>query len=206
MEKQLKLFTPSADELKGLDNVITQYPEMQELIEENDYCMERISEGVRGLKTMDRNTKDLVITFFRSLSLTHLKGEVYKITTFKNQEIIDKLMAREKEYRKIIKKQSEKHNDNQGIEEMEKMFSTMMIETKDNVKLSYYRRKTLNDIKFIDNFKPIFEKPGVSDYSKEELLQIKNSRKGPTFKDVEKLTVINVPEGNNIINGKVYKG
>ena len=77
---------------------------------------------------MDKNTKIIFNKLFKALSLAHLKKEVYKITTFKHQETIEKLLEREKEYRKIIKTQASKHNDNQGVEEMEKMFSTMMID------------------------------------------------------------------------------
>ena len=96
-----------------------------------------------------------------------------------------------------------KSNDESGIDKMNKMYSTMIIETKDNKKISRYMNKTLKDIKFQDDFKPIFEKKGINEYSKKELLEMKTSNKGPTFNGIEKIQIVNIPERKNIINGKI---
>ena len=199
----MKLFTPTDNELEGLDKLISKFPELQTLIVDNDYSLEQIALGMKKVKHVPEKYKAWFINMFKSISETHLAKEVYKFSNFKNQEIIERLLEREEHYKEIIKKQAEKHNDNEGIEEMNKVFSTMIIKTTENKKLSYYMNKSIIDIRINDDFQPIFEKPGMNEYTKEELLKMKKDRKGSTFKDVDTITILNVPGGKNIINGKV---
>jgi hypothetical protein len=56
---------------------------------------------------------------------------------------------------------------------------------------------TLKNIKFRDDFKPIFDNEGIQTYSDKELKNMKSSRKGPTFKNIEKITTFNVPSLKN---------
>lgn len=56
--------------------------------------------------------------------------------------------------------------------------------------------ETLKNIKFHD-FKPIFDNEGIQTYSDGELKNMKSGRKGPTFKNIEKITTINVPSFKN---------
>ncbi len=86
-----------------------------------------------------------------------MTSNIYKYANFQNQELIENLLEREEKYKKIIKSQTEKHNDNSGIEELNNVFSTIIIDSKDK-KLSKYMKKMLKDIKFHDDFKPIFQK------------------------------------------------
>ena len=202
MEKQLNLFVPGNNELDGLDKLISKFPELQQLIEDNDYNLDLICNGTKGLKGVSKHYKEMIMNFFKSLSETHIAKEVYKFANFKNQETIERLMEERDQLKGIITRQAEKHNDNAGIEEMNKMFSTMVIKTEDNRNLSRYLTKRVDDIKIIDDFKPIFEKPGMIEYSKEELVNMKKNKKGLSFKDVESITVVNIPKGKKIVNGK----
>jgi len=199
MDKQIKLFSPAENELEGLDVMISNIPELQELIEESGYNLKTISGGIRNLKGLSEEYKNMLITFFRALNNSHLVSQVYKYSNFRNQEIIDKLLCREEEYKKIITNQANKHNDNSGVEEMNSMFNTMIVKTKENRKLSNYMNKSIKDIKFKDDFKPIFEKEGINEYSKDELLKMKTNKKGTTFKDVNSITLVNIPKNKDYI-------
>ena len=199
MDKQIKLFSPAENELEGLDVMISNIPELQELIEESGYNLKTISGGIRNLKGLSEEYKNMLITFFRALNNSHLVSQVYKYSNFRNQEIIDKLLCREEEYKKIITNQANKHNDNSGVEEMNSMFNTMIVKTKENRKLSNYMNKSIKDIKFKDDFKPLFEKEGINEYSKDELLKMKTNKKGTTFKDVNSITLVNIPKNKDYI-------
>ena len=199
MDKQIKLFSPTENELEGLDVMISNITELQELIEESGYNLKTVSGGIRNLKGLSEEYKNMLITFFKALNNSHLASQVYKYSNFRNQEIIDKLLYREEEYKKIIKNQADKHNDNSGVEEMNSMFNTMIVKTKDNRKLSNYMNKSIKDIKFKDDFKPIFEKEGINEYSKDELLKMKSNKKGTTFKDVNSITLVNIPKNKDFI-------
>ena len=63
--------------------------------------------------------------------------------------------------------------------------------------------KTLKDIKHFNiDFKPIFENEGVQTYTQNEFKNMKTSIKGPTFKNIENITTINVPslkDGSEVI-------
>lgn len=72
-----------------------------------------------------------------------------------------------------------------------------IVETKNNKPLSKYMSNTLKNIKFHDDFKPIFDNEGIQTYSDEELKNMKSGRKGPTFKNIEKITTVNVPSLKN---------
>jgi hypothetical protein len=199
MDKQIQLFSPNENELEGLDNLISNIPELQELIEESGYNIKTISNGIRNLKGMTEEYKNMIMGFFKALNNNYLSSQVYKYSNFRNQEIIDKLLCREEEYKKIIMNQANKHNDNSGVEEMNSMFNAMIVKTKDNKKLSNYMNKSIKDIKFKDDFKPIFEKEGVNEYSKDELLKMKSNKKGTTFKDVNSITVVNMSKNKDFI-------
>jgi hypothetical protein len=56
---------------------------------------------------------------------------------------------------------------------------------------------TLKNIKFHDDFKPIFDVEGKKTYTDKELKDMKSSRRGPTFKNIEKITTVNVPSLKN---------
>ena len=199
MDKQIKLFSPTENELERLDAMISNISELQELIEESGYNLKTISGGIRNLKGLSEEYKNMLITFFKALNNSHLASQVYKYSNFRNQEIIDNLLYREEEYKKIIKNQADKNNDNSGVEEMNSMFNTMIVKTKDNRKLSNYMNKSIKDIKFKDDFKPIFEKEGINEYSKDELLKMKSNKKGTTFKDVNSITLVNIPKNKDFI-------
>lgn len=203
MEKQIKLFAPQDDELDGLDSLIQKVPELSELIEESGNNLQTIVNGVKSLKGLKDSYKTMIIDFFRALCETHTTKEVYKYSNFKNQEIIEILLEREKELKKIIKNQALKHNDNEGEKEMENMFNTMIIKTKNNISLSDYMNKKIKDIKFYDNYKPLFKEEGIQEYTKKELLKMKKKDgKGPQFRNIESITVVNIPKNKNYINGK----
>ena len=73
-------------------------------------------------------------------------SSVYKYSNFRNQGIIDNLLKREEQHKKIIYEQAKKHNDNEDINEINKMFSTLVVEKKVNRPLSKYMNKSINSI------------------------------------------------------------
>lgn len=79
---------------------------------------------------------------------------------------------------------------------MNKMFSTLVVETKDNKPLSKYMNKSIKDIKSHDDFKSIFSKEGIQTYTKEKLKNI-NTKKGTNFRDINCITVINSPSSTD---------
>ena len=64
-------------------------------------------------------------------------------------------------------------------------------------------QKSIKDMKYNYNFKLIFEKPGKTEYARDELLKMKKNRTGTNLKNIEKITVTNIPEGKCIIDGKI---
>ena len=75
-----------------------------------------------------------------------------------------------------------------------------MIKPEKNRKISAYTNKKIKDIKFIDDFKPIFEEEGSNEYTKEELMSMKsNPKKGPMFKGLESINIQNTKEDTIVI-------
>jgi hypothetical protein len=85
---------------------------------------------------------------------------------------------------------------------MNKMFSSIDIKPKKDTKVSPWTVRTIKDIKFQDDFKPIFSEIGVKTYKQEELLDMKSSKKGPKFNNVDKITVNNTPNEVIVTNKK----
>jgi len=202
MEKQIQRFMPSTKELEGLDSLISNIPELQDMIEESDYSLTKIIEGINTLKMPDEYKTGLK-QLFVGLQKAYVSEQIYKYSNFKNQDIIEQLFKREEQYQKIIKEQASKHSDITGIEDMNKMFSSIIITPKDNKKVSSYTTKTIKDIKTYKDFKPIFTQPGEKSYKKEELIYMKSSNnKGPRFNNVDSITVNNT---NQDIDVKIKK-
>ena len=205
MEKQIMRYMPSSEELEGLDQFISKIPELQDFIQESDYSLELIIKGIDSLK-MDKNYKKGIKQLFIGLQKSSIAMETYKYSNFRNQETINKLLQREEEYKKIIKTQAKKHADNSGIDEMNKMFSSIVINPEKNKQVSAYTNKKIKDIKFYDDFKPIFEEEGEKNYTKEELVKMKkNKKEGIRFNGVDTITVKNTPDNVVVIKKlKVY--
>jgi len=188
---------PSKVELEGLDRIISKNKELEELIRDEESNLERIIQAIDGLKNINNNMKTIMKQFFIALQQTSMTSDIYKYTNFKNQELIESLLEREEKYKKIIKSQAIKHNDDSGIEELNNVFSTIIVDSKDK-KLSKYMKKTLKDIKFHDDFKSVFSEVGTMELSPDELKQMKsNPKKGPRFNNIKKITTVNVPSLNN---------
>ena len=199
MESQIKRYMPSKVELEGLDRIISKNKELEELMKDEESNLERIIHAIDGLKNINNNMKTIMKQFFIALQQTSMTSDIYrpKYANFKNQELIENLLEREEKYKKIIKSQAEKHNDNSGIEELNNVFSTIIVDSKDK-KLSKYMKKTLKDIKFHDDFKPIFSEVGTKELTRDELKQMKSDpKKGPRFNNIKKITTVNVPSLNN---------
>lgn len=191
MDHQIKLFTPSIKDLEGLDALISDVPELQDIIEESDYHLNKIIESVDGSK-LGESIKRGIKQLFAALQKTHCSEKVYKYYTFRNQNIIDQLLKREEEYKKIIEKQAKKHSDMTGMEDMNKIFSSLVITPYKNKKVSYHTNQTFKNIKKYKDFEPIFTVSGEKTYTKEELIKMKALKnKGPMFNNVEKITVVN---------------
>ena len=106
---------------------------------------------------MDETYKTGIKQLFIALQKSCIAKETYEYSNFRNQETIELLLQKEKEYKKIINNQANKHKDNTGIDEMNKMFSSIIITPEKNKKISSYTNKKIKDIKLYDDFKPIFE-------------------------------------------------
>lgn len=197
MESQIKRYMPNKIELEGLDRIISKNKELEELVRDEESNLERIIQPIDGLKNMNTNMKTIVKQFFIALQQTSMTSDIYKYANFKNQELIETLLEREEKYKKIIKSQAEKHNDNSGIEELNKVFSSIIVDSEDK-KLSKYMKKTLKDIKFHDDFKPAFSEVGTKEFTSNELKQMKsNPKKDPRFNNINKITTVNVPSIDN---------
>ncbi len=197
MKSQIKRYMPSKVELEGLDRIISKNKELEELIKNEESNLERIIQAIDRLKNINNNMKTIMKQFFIALQHASLTSDIYKYANFKNPELIETLLEREERYKKIIKSQAEKHNDNSGIEELNNVFSTIIVDSKDK-KLSKYMKKTLKDIKFHDDFKPIFSEVGTKESTRDELKQMKSDlKKGHRFNNIKKITTVNVSSLNN---------
>lgn len=193
MEKRIKKYSPTTEEIKQLDEIITNNKELQELIADDENSLEMIINSINSIKTMSNEMKEMVKLFFITLHKSDMSSKVYRYSNFRNQETIDILLEREKKYVKIIKNQAKKHNDLDGLKELDKIFSTIIIEKKDK-KISKYMEKTFKDIKFHDDFKPIFSEIGIKEYTSDELKNMKSDKKkGPRFNNINKITTVNIP-------------
>src|SRR5580692_8413099 len=201
METQIKKYMPSDKELEGLDLLISNIPELQDIIENSSHSLDLIIRGIDTLN-MPLDYKKGLKQLFVALQKTHTTSEVYKYSNFRNQDTILKLLDKEKQYISIIKGQANKHNDNYGVDEMNKMFSSIDIKPKKDTKVSPWTVRTIKDIKFQDDFKPIFSEIGVKTYKQEELLDMKSSKKGPKFNNVDKIIVNNTPNEVIVTNKK----
>ena len=197
MESKIKRYMPTKIELEGLDRIISKNKELEDLIRNEEGNLERIIKAIDGLKNINSNMKTIMKQFFVALQQVSMTSDIYKYANFRNQELIEMLFEREKKYKRIIKSQAEKHNDNSGIEEMNNVFSTIIVDSKDK-KLSKYMKKSLKDIKFHEDFKSVFSQVGTQEATGNELKQMKSDpRKGPRFNHIKKITSVNVPSINN---------
>jgi hypothetical protein len=202
MDKQIKRYMPSSEELAGLDQLISNIPELQNFIQECGHSLEIIINGINSIK-MDEEYKSGLKQLFIALQKSCIAKETYKYSNFRNQETIELLLEREKEYKKIISKQAEKYKDNTGIDDMNRMFSSISIKAERNMQISSYTNKKIKDIKFCDDFKPIFEEEGEKIYTREELIQMKkNKNKGIRFNGVDNITVKNTTDNVVVTSNK----
>lgn len=59
MDKQIKRYMPSLEELKGLDQFISNIPELQDFTQESDYSLDLIIKGIDLLKIDDYFKKEI---------------------------------------------------------------------------------------------------------------------------------------------------
>lgn len=196
MEKQIKRYSPSNEELKQLDEIISNNKELQELISDEENNLEKIIDSINEIKSMSDRMKEMIKLFFVTLHKSDMSSKIYQYSNFRNQDTINILLEREKRYIEIIKNQAKKHNDFDGIKELDKIFSTIIVEKKDK-KISKYLQKSFKDIKFHDDFKPIFNEIGTKEYTSEELRNMKSDKKkGPRFNNINKITTVNIPSNS----------
>ena len=196
----MQRFLPQEDELDGLDQIISEIPELQNMISSSSYSLDQIIAGIDKLEILDPQMKLFAKQVFVNFQKSYVTNQVYKYKSFKNQEIIEQLLEREKQYKSIIESQSKKHNDSSGLDEMNKMFSTLVIKPDEGSKLSRYTSKKIKDLKTFDDFQPIFQIEGSSEYTKEELMNMKsNPKKGPMFKGVKSINVKNSKDDTIVI-------
>lgn len=117
-----------------------------------------------------------------------MTSDIYKYV--KNQKLIEILHKREEKYRKIIKSQAEKHNDNSKIEKLIPQLLSWIPRTRHY--LSIWKKQ--KDIKYHDDFKPIFSEVENKELTRHELKQneISDLKKGPTFNNIKKITSVNL--------------
>ena len=122
MESQIKRYMPSKVELEGLDKIISKNKELEELIKNEESNLKRIIQAIDGLKNINNNMKTIMKQFFIALQQTSMTSDIYKYANFKNQELIE----RRKNIRKLLNLKL-KHNDDSGIEELNNVFSTILV-------------------------------------------------------------------------------
>jgi hypothetical protein len=152
MEKQIKRYMPSSEELEGLDKFISNIPELQDFIQESNYSLDLIINGIDSLKMYEAYKKGIKQLFI-ALQKSCIAKETYKYSNFRNQETIKLLLQREEKYKKIIAKQAKKHNDNNGIDEMNKTFFSIVINPEKNKQVcAYTNKKILNCTMILSQF------------------------------------------------------
>ena len=105
MEKHLVRFGATSNELEGLDNYISDIPELHQLIEDSSYDLDVIIKAIKNSKYIPKEFKTVITTGFQLLNQTNMAKEVYKYGNFRNQEIIEKLIEEKNEFSRIIKDQ-----------------------------------------------------------------------------------------------------
>ena len=100
MEKQIKRYAPSSEELEGLDKFISNIPELQEFIQESDYSLDLIIKGIDSLK-MDETYKTGIKQLFIALQKSCIAKETYKYSNFRNQEPSNYYYKEKKNIRKL---------------------------------------------------------------------------------------------------------
>jgi hypothetical protein len=79
---------PSKEELEGLDQFISNIPELQDFIQRSDYSLDLIIKGIDSLK-MDETYKTGVKQLFIGPQKTSIAKETYKYSNLRNQETIE---------------------------------------------------------------------------------------------------------------------
>ena len=64
MNNQIKRFIPSNDELEGIDNIISNVPELKEMIQNDDSNLETIINAIDNIKSLNENMKTTIKQFF----------------------------------------------------------------------------------------------------------------------------------------------
>ena len=82
---------PSDKELEGLDLLISNIPELQDIIENSSHSLDLIIKGIDTLN-MPLDYKRGLKQLFVALQKTHITSEVYKYSNFRNQDTILKLL------------------------------------------------------------------------------------------------------------------
>ena len=100
MNNQIKRFILSNDELEGIDNIISNVPELKEMIQNDDTNLETIINAIDNIKSLNENMKATIKQFFVALQKTNIAYKIYKYSNFRNQEIIDKLLKKKKNIKK----------------------------------------------------------------------------------------------------------
>ena len=63
MNNQIKRFIPSNDELEGIDNIISNVPELKEMIQNDDSNLETIINAIDNIKSLNENMKTTIKQF-----------------------------------------------------------------------------------------------------------------------------------------------
>lgn len=126
-----------------------------------------------------------------------MTSDICKYAYSQNRKLIKTLLEWEETYKKIIKSQVEKHNDNFRVKELNNVFSIITVDSKDET-LSKYMKKILKGIEFHNDFECAFLEVGVKEFTHNELKQMKcDAKNRPRFNDIKKITAVNVPSINN---------
>ena len=78
-------YMPSSEELEGLDQFISNIPELQDFIQQSDYSLDLIIKGIDSLK-IDESYKTRIKQLFIALQKTSIAKETYKYSNFRSRE------------------------------------------------------------------------------------------------------------------------
>ncbi len=207
MEQHLEVYIPSDDELLEIDKIIEENPELQEIVADNNSRLCDVLNAIDNFN-LPASYKKTIKSFFNHLGIQQNEKLIYKYTAFRNQELIDNFIEREREFKKIIKEQDDKIGTTEGMDNVDKMFSTMVVTTKYDKPLTGYMNKKIGEIKNYDHYHDLFSKPGATTVSVKALKEQKGSNKGTNFKNVKDLTIINEHSsnpGHKVIHAKSNK-
>jgi len=192
----IEKYKPSRNELIKIKELSKDCPELLEIFEEAEYRLDKIMKIICELE--DNNPlKEIFKNAIPALNALEMEKNTFKFLAHKFQEERNIAINKGLEYKNALKKTAERHNDFTDLKELNRKFSLVQIESKQN--LSKWRNKSISEfLTSNQNLNQLFDKEIILDKDKLDELKGEDKRKGPRINDIERVSIIN----KNIISDK----